>query len=1141
MSASTCAACGFANPAGALYCGSCGSALGRACPSCGAVVSRELAFCTSCGATLDEVEPAIPAEERKVVSVLFADLVGFTSRAEQLDPEDVGDLQTPYYARVKKELENYGGTVEKFIGDAVVAVFGAPLAHEDDPARAVLAALAVRDALAELNTDDPGLDLHIRIGVTTGQVLVRLDARPEQGEGMAAGDVVNTAARLQAGAPVDGILVDDATRRASEQLVEYRDAAPVLAKGKAEPVAASEAVSRIGRLGVDIAFRGGAPLIGRSDELGALRDALARAQRGRAPQLVTLVGVPGIGKSRLVWELYEALHTDPDLLVLWRQGRSLPYGEGVAFWALGELTKSHAGVLESDDALAAEAKLRSAIDAVIADEAQARWVESHLRPLAGLAGGGEPGAEGRSEAFAAWRRFFEAIAEQNPLVLVFEDLHWADDDLLDFVDYMADSASEVPLVLVCTARPELLDRRKGWGGGKRNATAISLSPLSEEETDALVASLLTNGAPAGRRRKELLARAGGNPLYAEEYVRMLAQSKEGLPLPETIQGIIAARLDTLPTDEKALVQAAAVVGKVFWVGALAAAAGSGRGDLEPRLNALERKEFVRRERRSSVAGETAYVFRHVLLRDVAYGQIPRARGAEAHCRVAEWVESLAVDRPEDLADMVAHHYSTALQLTRAAKSPDGDLAERARGALRDAGDRAAALNAFAAAARFYGEALALWPEDDPEFAQLLFRHGRSLFFSADEGEESLARAAEELLDAGDRAGASEAETLVGELRWIEGERDEAFGHFEGAARLLADEPDSRSKAYVLANLARFRMIADEADRSIPVALEALGMAETLELEDVQANLLSTVGVVRVMSGQMGGRDDIERAIEIASRLNSPELIRGYNNLATTHASLGNLGRAFELYALATEAAERFGHVRALRWLEAERMNELYWRGQWDESLSLADEFVAQAESGLPHHREVDARLVRARIRLARGDEAALEDSSLAVEFGRRVRDPQTLFPALAFHARALVHEDRNRASELAGELLERWAEAGVTFATFWLADLAVVLAELERGSELESASREYLRVPTRWLDAALAVVNGDDLGAARAYAEIGTGPDEALARERAAAKLVAAGRRTEAERELAHAIEFFRSVGATDYLRRAESLLVGSA
>ena len=325
------------------------------------------------------------------------------------------------------------------------------------------------------------------------------------------------------------------------------------------------------------------------------------------------------------------------------------------------------------------------------DADEARWVESHLRPLAGL-GGQERAGDQVGEAGAAWRRFFEALAEQRPLVLVFEDLHWADDGLLDFIDHLAEWTSDIPLLLLCTVRPELLDRRPGWGGGKRNATTISLAPLSEEETEMLVASLLENGRLREERRGELLARAGGNPLYAEEYVRMLSQAEEELPLPKSVQGIIAARLDTLAAGEKALVQGAAVVGKVFWPAALAEALGTERGTVEQGLRALERREFVRRERRSSVAGETAYVFRHVLVRDVAYGQIPRGRRAEFHRRVAEWIEALAGDRLEDLADMVAHHYSTALNLARSAGLAEGELAVRARKALREAADRSFALN-----------------------------------------------------------------------------------------------------------------------------------------------------------------------------------------------------------------------------------------------------------------------------------------------------------------------------------------------------------------------------------------------------------------------------------------------------------------
>jgi tetratricopeptide (TPR) repeat protein len=1029
---------------------------------------------------------------------------------------------------VRSELERFGGTMEKFIGDAAVGLFGAPLAHEDDPERAVRAALAVRDAASEL-------DEIVRIGVTTGEALVTREARTLEGEGMAAGDVVNTAARLQAAAAAGSILVDEATFRATEHAIDYRESTAVDAKGKAQPVRVWEAMAPRARLGIDIAFRGAAPLVGRDDELDALRDALARARRDRTAQLVTLVGLPGIGKSRLVYELWAGVEAEPQL-VYWRQGRSLPYGSGVSFWALGEMVKAQAGILENDDARIAERKLFEAVGEVLQEESESRWIAGHLRPLVGLPSATSDGR--REEAFAAWRRFFEALAERRPLVLVFEDIHWADEGLLDFIDHLVEWTTDVPLLVVCTTRPELLDRRPGWGGGKRNAITISLPSLADEDVSRLMRELV------GEAKPELVAHAGGNPLYAEEYARMLVQSGNGdeVPLPDSVQGIIAARLDTLPLEEKALTQDAAVLGKVFWTGELAHVAGLDRTVATAGLQTLERKEFVRRERRSSVAGEAAYVFRHVLLQDVAYSQIPRARRANRHRLAAEWIESLAADRREDLADVVAHHYVSALELARATGLETDELAEKARFALHEAGDRSASLNAFAAATRFYRSALDLWPEKDPGYPQLLFRFGRARFFSEDQGEDSLMRAAEELLDAGDRASASEAETLVGELRWIEGDRDRAFDHFEGAAALLADEPPSRSKAYVLGNLARYLMIGDEAERTIAVGQEAFEMARELGLEDVKAHVLITIGVARVMIGDLEGWADLERAIAIGEEFNSPEVVRGYNNLASTHAALGDLERAFGMQARARQAAERFGTIRALRYLEAERMDELYWLGSWEEALALADQFVEQAESGLPHHREVDARIIRGHIRLARGDSmGALDDSARALAFAQQVRDPQTLFPALAFNARVLLATgDAQGAGDCATRLLEAWAEAGVTFAAFWLPDLAVVLADLGRGAEFERASGAYVRIPTRWLDAALAVVQGRDLEAAGAYAAIGSRPDEADARLRATEALTQAGRRTEAEAALGPAVAFYRSVEAAARVRQAEGLSPGA-
>jgi predicted ATPase len=452
--------------------------------------------------------------------------------------------------------------------------------------------------------------------------------------------------------------------------------------------------------------------VGRDRELRVVREALARVRAERTPQLVTLVGVPGIGKSRLVFELWQAAEAEPEL-IWWRQGRSLPYGERASFWALAEMVKEQAGILEDDALGQAAAKLAAMTVGVLGEVPEAGWVGRHLGALTGLGGDGMVRVGGdRGEVFAAWRQFFEALAEARPLVLVFEDLHWADDGLLDFVDYLVDWAGQVPLLVVGTARPELLARRPGWGGGKPNAVTLSLAPLSDADTARLIGLLRGHAVLEAGQQAVLLAQAGGNPLYAEQYVQMLADHGAGrqLPVPESIQGIIAARLDLLALPEKRLLQDAAVIGKVFWPGAVAALGGGpGRGELEECLHGLERRQFVRRERASSVAGETQYAFVHVLVRDVAYGQIPRAVRAGQHAAAAGWIESLG--RPEDHAEMLAHHYQAALDLARAANRDIAGLAPRARAALQAAAGRAVALKAFAAAAGYYRAALALWPQD----------------------------------------------------------------------------------------------------------------------------------------------------------------------------------------------------------------------------------------------------------------------------------------------------------------------------------------------------------------------------------------------------------------------------------------------
>jgi class 3 adenylate cyclase len=1105
------------------------------CPSCGVESPDGFRFCGACGQALPEAGALGAADERRTITVLFADLVGFTSLADRLDPEDVRRLLEPFHARLRWSVEHLGGTVEKFIGDAVMAVFGAPVAHEDDPERAVRAALRIRDAIAELAESTEGAKLALRIGVSTGEALFKPEVLPGEGERIVA-DFVNVASRLQAAAPVNGILVGEATYLATARAIEYQAFEPVRARGKAEPVLAWEAVGARSRVGADPRERGRAPLVGRTDEVLLLCDAFARARREHSAQLVTLVGPPGIGKSRLVLELSSVVEDDPEL-VSWRRGGCLPYGEGVTFWPLSEMVKAQAGILETDSPGEVERALRREVSDLFPNEDEAHWVEMHLGPLVGLA---RPGGDrsDNAEDFAAWRRFFEAIAEQSPTVLLFEDLHWADEGLLDFVDYLVEWASAVPMLVVCTARPELLVRRPSWGGGKLNAVTVSLSPLSDEETSLLLTELLEQAVLPPDLTSALLARAGGNPLYAEEFVRMIAEreadaASDDPPVPASVQGIIAARLDTLDPEEKAVLQDAAVVGRVFWLGAISSLSGLARWRLDELFRSLERKQFVRRQRPSTVERESEYAFRHLLLRDVAYGRIPRSSRAEKHRQAAEWVESLG--RQEDHAETCAYHYRQALEYARASGVSTAALEERARAALVDAGDRAAGLKGFAAARRFFEEALDLWPTDDPDRAGIAFRIAKAAYFTDDAGPEMLVEARDGLLAAGDPAAAAEAEIMLGRLAFREGRGGESALHYQSARELLTGTPPSPSKAIVLSATARGLLVAARAEEALAVASEAAAMADELDLDDVRALTTMTIGDARVQLGDLGGLADFERGIELAVEAGSPEAVSGTINLADTVMDLGEPSRAVELRELARSAAERLGDARSLRWLRAERSGELYWLGRWDEALELADAFVAESAGGSRHYMEAYCRLVRGRIRLARGETAAaLEDAARAVELGREALDPQALYPTLGFRARALAAAGKSgEASASAAELLERVREQGsAPLAYLWIVDLAVTLVSLGRGHELADALPPGT-APTPWVTAGLAIARGEADAAAETLAAIGAKPDEALARMCAATSLAASERADEASAQLERARAFYRSVGA-------EAALAGS-
>jgi tetratricopeptide (TPR) repeat protein len=606
-----------------------------------------------------------------------------------------------------------------------------------------------------------------------------------------------------------------------------------------------------------------------------------------------------------------------------------------------------------------------------------------------------------------------------------------------------------------------------------------------------------------------------------------------------VQGIVAARLDALTQEEKALLQDGAVIGKVFWLGAAAAIGNLDRTTAEQRLHDLERKEFVRRERRTSVAEENQYAFRHVLVRDVAYSQIPRARRAEKHRLAAEWIEGLG--RPDDHAEMLAHHYSSALELAGAAGLDTAALSERARLVLREAGDRAFALSAYTTAQGFYERAVELWPHDDSDRPQLLLSYGRVLSLVEQRGVEVLTEARDGLLAAGDVRTGAEAEMLIGETLWFQGLRDQTFEHVRAAEALVESEPGSFSKAYVIVNLSRFLSLAGEPQEAIRLGREALAMAEELELDEIRSHALNNIGISRVTSGDRGGLDDLEQSIAIAVAINSVESVRAYGNLASILETLGELERASVMVAEGRRLGERFGLGEARRWLRAEAARSLYFRGEWDAADREYDELIEMFKSE-SYWMEPPCRLVRGRMRLARGDATgAREDAERALDLARTAKDPQVLWPALAIAARAFSATDPRRSDALVAELLSDWRKFGWpnTAGSDWLADACFASPLPARAEELLEGAAQT-RSHTPWLEAAVACASGDFRGAADVYAGIGALPDEASARLRAAEVLVREGRRGEADVELKQALAFWRSVGATAYVREAEALLAAT-
>ncbi|MDH4283567.1 MAG: AAA family ATPase, partial [Myxococcales bacterium] len=693
-----------------------------------------------------------------------------------------------------------------------------------------------------------------------------------------------------------GVVVGEHTFRATRSAIEYDELEPVTVKGKSEPLPLWQALRARSRFGVDAEAAPQMPFVGREHEVRLLQETCERLLRESTIQLVTVIGEPGVGKTRLLSEFRGWLDDRPEL-VYWRQGRCIPYGDGITFWALGEIVKAHAGMLESDSPADAKAKLHSMVDAV-ADESDRDWLRARLAPLVGLTGGGEAT---RDESFTAWQSFLEAIASQRPLVLLFEDLHWGDAALLDFIERLVDWSSGLPILVLCSARPELYDLKPGWGGGKRNSTTVSLSALAREDTARLVSALLESAVLPAETQEALLERAGGNPLYAEEYVRMFLErgSAEDLPLPDTVQGIIAARLDTLPGERKSLLHDASVIGKVFWAGALEAMAGLDAGEVRDGLHSLAQRELVRPMRTSSVEGQTEYAFWHALVRDVAYGQIPRSSKAVKHRAAAEWIEAMAGDRVGDHADLVAYHITEAIALGRAAgDEADATLESQAARFLVIAGDRARDLD-VQRAETLYRRAVELLPADSAE-------HGRALLKAADaawaagrgeDAQRDLESAAPALEAAGDVAGAGHAYSQLARLYFGLGGADRmerALVHSLELLESLQPEPELVDAYGLMASLRTFQGRTPE--ESLAWADKSIELADDLGFQGREVlNARMWRGHQRCELGDLGGIADLETALADALDLGVGGAVSAYVNLADNVWRLRGPGAALELF------------------------------------------------------------------------------------------------------------------------------------------------------------------------------------------------------------------------------------------------------
>ncbi len=1047
-----CAVCQSENPAGAAFCMACGAALSRTCPSCGEQVPAGAKFCGACGTALaGGAGPSAPAEppaaapgaehdlrtplgavgevpdteQRRTVTVLFADLSGYTAISERLDHETVKALVERCLTRLTTEVERYGGRVDKYIGDNVMAVFGAPLAHEDDPSRAVRAALGMQEAMAELAEElgaQFGMEPELRVGVNTGEVL----AGHIGGSYTVVGDAVNVAARLQAAAPVGGVLVGERTRRLSAGEIAYRSIEPLTVKGKAEPVQAWEALEVASEAHVAPQHWSETPLIGREEEVSRLEAALDRVVREGSPHLLTVIGQAGVGKSRLLLE-FQLLLAGREPTPLFLHGRCSAFGEGGVYRPLTEMLRAACRISEADDRATAQEKLGARLLPLLSEQEGAehpdgqRQAERRIAPLARLFGAADADAldpsqdqqSAREGFFGAVRSALEALAQEQPLVLAWEDIHWADEGSLDLIEYLA-RWLRAPLLQLCLARDDLLERRPGWSVVRRTISTTFLEPLAPGDAQRLVESLLAGAGAKAARPAELAERSGGNPLFAEAMVERIAEDSDAAAaaLPDTVQGLLAARLDSLEPEERQLVADAAVLGLTFSEAALEPLLGRTQAQLDQTVAALLERGILVPGEGAAGPGERELAFKHVLIRDVAYEMLPKAERARRHAQVG----ALILERPEGgegAEALVADHYSRAASYADEAHLPAEEQARLRTNALQHgeaAGDAAASLYSNLEALNRYQAAAGLAAEDE-EAAQrigekvgdIALRLGR-VELAIDAWEACL----EYHGGRGEAVHVAELHRKIGAAFAHKGDRKRAIEHHQQGINLIKDRDPSLTLVRLYEDAAWLYVQVGDNMLAIYASEKALRLAETLG----EARAASRAhGIFGRVFGRIGdavkARENLERAVALARESDAGETVialqaLGYNLEHTE----GDHDAARERYGEALALAERIGDVPAQIELQAALGQLALHESDWAAVARAADASAELAEREGLVGKLCLADLLRGSLRRHEGDtEGARQLFATASELAEQVGWSEVSCAALRGLARTSADED----------------------------------------------------------------------------------------------------------------------------------------